>query len=114
MNAVYLARWVHGLTETAKLAAIYINAEDDQLKGLQKFLVEIVGFLSGTPQTHTIAQSSRHFVVAVLKEKRVYVKLARAKKIAGEFKRIDKYVTHGMHICPTRNYIFASPHQVPW
>jgi hypothetical protein len=103
-----------GLTETAKLAAIYINAEDDQLKGLQKFLVEIVGFLSGTPQTHTIAQSSHHFVVAVLKEKRVYVKLARAKIIAGEFKRIDKYVTHGMHICPTRNYIFASPHQVPW
>ena len=51
VNAVYLARRIHGLTETAKLAASYINAEDDQLKGLQKFLVEIVGFLSGTPQT---------------------------------------------------------------
>ena len=33
----------------------------------------------------------------------MYVKLSRAKKIAGEFKRIDRYVTRGMHI-------FASPH----
>jgi hypothetical protein len=72
-NAVYLARRIHGLTETAKLAAKYIDAEDEQLKGLQIFLVEIVGFLSGIPMTHTIAQSSRHFAVAVLKEKRVYV-----------------------------------------
>jgi hypothetical protein len=46
-NAVYLARRIHGLTETAKLAAKYIDAENEQLKGLQKLLVEIVGFLSG-------------------------------------------------------------------
>jgi hypothetical protein len=48
-TAVYLTRRVYGLTETAKLAAEYIDADNEQLKGLQKLLVEIVGFLSGIP-----------------------------------------------------------------
>jgi len=48
-TAVYLTRRVYGLTETAKLAAEYINADNEQLKGLQTLLVEIVGFLSGMP-----------------------------------------------------------------
>ena len=46
-SAVYLTRRVYGLTETAKLAAEFIDADNEQLKGLQKLLVEIVGFLSG-------------------------------------------------------------------
>jgi hypothetical protein len=46
-NAVYLARRIRGLTNTAKLAAEYIDSENEQLKGLQELLVETVGFLTG-------------------------------------------------------------------
>jgi hypothetical protein len=94
-TAVYLTRRVYGLTETAKLAAEYIDADNEQLKGLQELLVEIVGFLSGMPSA---ASRFIHFgntpYSAALKQTKVYLMFSRAGKIAREFIRIDKYVSH--------------------
>jgi hypothetical protein len=95
-SAVRLARRIHGLTETAKLAAKNIdNTETQPLKELAALLIDTVGFLSGnTSLRATLALGHlRLFRGAVLKEKKTYQKLLRAGHIASEFDRVDKYVS---------------------
>jgi hypothetical protein len=97
-SAVRLARRIHGLTETAKLAAKNIdNTETQPLKELAALLIDTVGFLSGNKSScNTRSWCNTHlrlFRGAVLKEKKTYQKLLRAGHIASEFDRVDKYVS---------------------
>jgi hypothetical protein len=70
-RAVRLARRIHGLTETAKLAAKNIDAETVALKELEALLVDIVGFLSGNPLRPTLALGYASFSCSVERKEKL-------------------------------------------